>query len=81
MDLYQKRVPTSILVIDKQKVVVIIKQAKKEYNKYKEKFPNRPPNEIDFELGFKEALEWVTKELEVEEPLYMFEARIKKELE
>ena len=50
-----------------------IKQAKKEYNKYKEKFPNRPPNEIDFGLGFKAALEWVKGRSQVAKSLYMID--------
>ena len=36
-----------------------MKQVKIAYKEYKEKFPNRPPDEIDFGLGFRAALRWI----------------------
>ena len=36
-----------------------MKQVKIEYLKCKKRMPNRPPDEIDFGLGFKAALKWV----------------------
>lgn len=37
------------------------KQVKIAYDKCKEKIPNRPPDEIDFGLGFQAGLNWVLK--------------------
>lgn len=39
-----------------------MKQAKIAYNKCKMKMPNHPPDEIDFGLGFRAALEWIHNE-------------------
>ena len=39
-----------------------MKQVKKTYKECKAKLPNRPPDEIDFGLGFRAALEWIYKE-------------------
>ena len=36
-----------------------MKQVKIAYSKYKKKLPNRPPDEIDFGLGFRAALKWL----------------------
>ena len=36
-----------------------MKQVKILYKKCKEKLPNRPPDEIDFGLGFRAALRWI----------------------
>ena len=36
-----------------------MKQVKVAYAKCKKKLPNRPPDEIDFGLGFRAALGWV----------------------
>ena len=57
-----------------------MKQAKISYEKYKEKLPKRPPNEIDFGLGFQAAIKWILMELELEESFEIFHARIKREL-
>lgn len=35
-----------------------MKQSKIYYEKCRKKLPHRPPNEIDFGLGFRAALEW-----------------------
>ncbi len=39
-----------------------MKQVKIAYAKCRAKMPNRPPDEIDFGLGFRAALKWVKKE-------------------
>ena len=36
-----------------------MKQVKIAYAKCKEKMPNRPPDEIDFGLGFRAGLRWL----------------------
>lgn len=36
-----------------------MKQVKIAYNKCRAKLPNRPPDEIDFGLGFRAALKWL----------------------
>ena len=36
-----------------------MKQVKIEFEKCKKRMPNRPPDEIDFGLGFRAALKWV----------------------
>ena len=36
-----------------------MKQVKIAYEKCKKVLPNRPPDEIDFGLGFRAALKWV----------------------
>ncbi len=38
-----------------------MKQVKIAYAKCKAKIPHRPPDEIDFELGFRAALLWTLK--------------------
>ena len=38
-----------------------MKQVKVAFNKCKMKMPNRPPDEIDFGLGFRAALLWFYK--------------------
>ncbi len=38
-----------------------MKQVKTEFEKCKKKIPHRPPDEIDFGLGFRAALLWVLK--------------------
>lgn len=38
-----------------------MKEVKKVYEECKKRFPNRPPDEIDFGLGWKEALLWFWK--------------------
>jgi hypothetical protein len=41
-----------------------MEQAKIAYDKCKKKMPNRPPDEIDFGLGFRAALRWsLTQEI------------------
>ncbi len=39
-----------------------MKQVKIAYDKCKKKLPNRPPDEIDFGLGFRAALRWIEEE-------------------
>jgi len=41
-----------------------MKQVKILYEKCRKKLPNRPPNKIDFGLGFRAALEWMLKGLD-----------------
>lgn len=41
-----------------------MKQVKKAYGEYKAKMPNRPPDEIDFGLGFSSALIWLKEKLD-----------------
>lgn len=41
-----------------------MKQVKIAYNEYRAKLPNRPPNEIDFGLGFNSALIWIKEKLD-----------------
>lgn len=36
-----------------------MKQVKIAYNRCKKKIPRRPPDEIDFGLGFRAALNWL----------------------
>ena len=36
-----------------------MKQVKIAYSRCKKKIPNRPPDEIDFGLGFRSALRWI----------------------
>ena len=36
-----------------------MKQVKILYEKCKKKMPNRPPDEIDFGLGFRAGLDWI----------------------
>ena len=36
-----------------------MKQVKMAYEKCKTKLPKRPPDEIDFGLGYQTALEWI----------------------
>lgn len=43
-----------------------MKQVKILYKKCKKKLPNRPPNEIDFGLGFRAALRYVKSKLDCE---------------
>lgn len=57
-----------------------MKQVKIEFEKCKAKIPNRPPDEIDFGLGWRAALDWELEELEREESYETFHARIKEEL-
>lgn len=39
-----------------------MKQVREAYNECRAKMPNRPPDEIDFGLGFRAGLEWIHKE-------------------
>ena len=39
-----------------------MKQVKIAYDKCKKKLPNRPPDEIDFGLGFRAGLTWIEEE-------------------
>jgi len=43
-----------------------MKQVKIAYAKCKEKMPKRPPDEIDFGLGFRAALRWMKEKLTCE---------------
>jgi len=57
-----------------------MEQVKIAFEECRKKLPNRPPDEIDFGLGFRAALRGILEELEVEESFEEFEARIKEEL-
>ena len=48
-----------------------MKQVKIAYDKCKAKMPNRPPDEIDFGLGFRAGLDWIKSQSEVAKSLYM----------
>lgn len=41
-----------------------MKQVKILFEKCKKKMPHRPPDEIDFGLGFRSALGWMLEEIE-----------------
>lgn len=41
-----------------------MKQVKILFEKCKKKLPNRPPDEIDFGLGFRAGLEWLYSKLD-----------------
>ena len=56
-----------------------MKQVKIAYDKCKAKMPNRPPDEIDFGLGFRAGLRWVSPIIERLEGDASYE--IKEELE
>lgn len=43
-----------------------MKQVKKAYEECQKKLPNRPPDEIDFGLGFGAALRWMKEKLNCE---------------
>ena len=43
-----------------------MKQVKIAYGECKAKLPNRPPDEIDFGLGFRAALRWMKEKLNCE---------------
>ena len=58
-----------------------MKQVKIAYEKCKAKMPHRPPDEIDFGLGFGASLIWVLEELEKEESFAAFQARLREELQ
>ena len=58
-----------------------MKQVKILYKKCKAKLPNRPPDEIDFGLGWRAAARYFLAELEIEESFEVFHARIKEELQ
>ena len=58
-----------------------MKQVKIAYDKCRAKLPNRPPDEIDFGLGWRAAASYFLQELEIEESYETFHARIKEELE
>ena len=45
-----------------------MKQVKIEFEKCKKKMPNRPPDEIDFGLGFRAGLRFVLKDCEYTDP-------------
>lgn len=40
-----------------------MKQVKIAFEKCKKKLPNRPPDEIDFGLGFRAGLNWTKEEI------------------
>ena len=48
-----------------------MKQVKIAYKEYKKKLPNRPPDEIDFGLGFRAALNWIKSQSQTGKSLYM----------
>jgi hypothetical protein len=56
-----------------------MKQVKKAYEEYKAKFSNRPPNEIDFGLGFNSALIWLKEKIDCGAKLNDIESAITKE--
>lgn len=43
-----------------------MKQVKIAFKECKKKLPNRPPDEIDFGLGFRSALIWMKEKLDCE---------------
>ena len=58
-----------------------MKQVKIAYEECKKKLPNRPPDEIDFGLGFRAACSFMLEELEKEEPFEEYKTRINEELQ
>jgi len=58
-----------------------MKQVKIAYSEYKEKFPNRPLNEIDFGLGFSSSLIWLKEKIDCGATLKDVETAINKERE
>jgi len=38
-----------------------MKECKKQFQEYRKRFPNLPPDELDFGLGFRAALLWFWK--------------------
>lgn len=56
-----------------------MKQVKKAYKEYRAKLSNRPPNEIDFGLGFSSALIWLKEKLDCGAGLEDIETCIDKE--
>ena len=66
-----------------------MKQVKIAYEKCKKGLPNRPPDEIDFGLGFRAALKWIDSICDesddiAQEGIYVgniIEGEIKKELQ
>ena len=48
-----------------------MKQVKIAYEKCEAKMPKRPPDEIDFGLGFRAALGWIEKEREARGDNYL----------
>jgi hypothetical protein len=57
-----------------------MKQVKIEYEKCKAKLPNRPPDEIDFGLGFRAALSIMYSWLDYSAPHEELKDKIEKEL-
>jgi len=43
-----------------------MKQVQKAYNACKKRMPNRPPDKIDFGLGWRAALEWVLSKYSID---------------
>jgi hypothetical protein len=59
-----------------------MKQVKIAFAKCKKKLPKRPPNEIDFGLGFRAALRWILSEYSVDiDEAYKQFPHIKEELQ
>ena len=58
-----------------------MKQVKILYEKCKKKMPSRPPDEIDFGLGFRAALRWLDKGEFYSHDGDEIQSAIKKELE
>ena len=58
-----------------------MKQVKIAFEKCQKKMPHRPPDEIDFGLGWRAAARYFLAELEIEESFEVFHARIKEELQ
>lgn len=54
-----------------------MKQVKKAYNKCKAKMPHRPPDEIDFGLGFQAGLLWMRSRSNITENLLFYKIDVK----
>ncbi len=51
------------------------------YRMCKKRMPNRPPDEIDYGLGFRAALGWIAQKFGRKVPYVDIQAKIKEELQ
>ena len=58
-----------------------MKQVKIAFDKCKEKIPKRPPDELDFGLGWRAAAGYFLEKLEEEGPYELFHAQVREELQ
>lgn len=58
-----------------------MKQVQIEYEKCKKKMSHRPPDEIDFGLGFRAATRYFLDELEIDKPYEVYRNQMKEELQ